>query len=78
MAKWKPPHPARQVVIPMKCRLGQRYASAERVWAMTTGPLAAIASKLHVTRCSWCQGGFHLVNADELSRYRNVLTEVTR
>lgn len=78
MAKWKPPYPARQVVIPTKCRLGQRYASVERVWAMTTGPLAAIASKLHVTRCSWCQGGFHLVNADELSRYRNVLTEVSR
>lgn len=78
MAKWKPPHPARQIVTPMNCRLGQRYRTVERVLAVTTGPLASLTTKLHVAQCSWCKGGFHLVNSDELSRYRKALTEVPR
>lgn len=76
MAKWKPPHPAREIIVPKSCRLGQRYSTAEKVRVITTGPLASLTAKLHVARCSWCQGGFHLVNSDELSRYRKVLTKV--
>lgn len=78
MGKWQPPHPAKTIVKPTKCKLGQRYPSVEQVRSITCGPLGPLTVKLHVARCSWCQDGFHLVTADELSRYRNVLTEVTR
>ena len=78
MGKWQPPHPTKQITTPTKCRLGQRYSSADKVRVTTSGPLGALTVKLRVAKCSWCQGGYHLVTADELSRYRNALTEVTR
>ena len=78
MAKWQPPYPAKTIVVPTKCRLGQRFPNLNATRNVTCGPLASIAAKLHTVRCSWCQDGYHLVNADELSRYRNVLTEVSR
>lgn len=78
MGKWQPPYPAKQIKRVTKCRLGQRYASAEKTRVVTVGPLRELAARLRVAQCSWCQGGYHLVTTDELSRYRNVLTEVPR
>lgn len=78
MAKWQPPHPAKTIIVPTKCKLGQRFPNLDRLRGVTCGPLAQLTTKLHAVRCSWCQGGYHLVTADELSRYRKVLTEVNR
>lgn len=78
MGKWQPPYPARQIVTPTRCQLGQRYRNLDRLRDVTCGPLASLTVKLHAVRCSWCQGGYHLVTTDELSVHRKVLTEVTR
>ena len=78
MGKWQPPHPAKKITRVTRCRLGQRYSSVDKVRVVTTGPLGQLTVKLKVVQCSWCQGGFHLVTTDELSRYRNALTEVSR
>lgn len=80
MAKWQPPHPAKTIITPVKCKLGQRFSTLDQLRGVADGPLAPLAplfAKLHTVRCSQCQGGFHLVNADELFRHRQVLTEVT-
>lgn len=78
MAKWQPPHPARNIVTPTRCKLGQRFRTLDGVKSITCGPLGRLTVKLHVVTCTWCQGGYHLVTSDELSRYRKVLTEVSR
>ncbi len=76
MAKWQPPHPAREIKTPRRCKLGQRFSSMSGVMSVTCGPLGPLAVKLKLVTCSWCQGGYHLVTEEELSRYRKVLTEV--
>lgn len=78
MAKWQPPHPAKQIVTPRHCKIAQRYSSVERAQAIMCGPLGPLTVKLRLAECSWCQGGFHIVTAEELSQYRKALTEVPR
>lgn len=78
MAKWQPPHPAKVITTPTRCKIAQRFNSVDRALAVMCGPLAPLTVKLRLAKCSWCQGGFHIVTAEELSLYRNALAEVPR
>lgn len=78
MAKWKPPHPAKWITAPMHCEMGQRYSSADKARTTLGGSLGGLTAKLKLVNCSQCQGGYHVVTADELFCNRNVLTEVPR
>lgn len=78
MGKWQPPHPAKVIAKPLTCDIGQRFANVDRAMQIVSGPLASLTHSLRFARCSWCQGGIHIVTADELHRYRKALTEVER
>lgn len=78
MAKWKPPYPAKSIVTPHHCEIGQRYNSWDKARFTLCGSLGALTAKLKIVQCTKCQGGFHVVTADELFLNRTYLTEVSR
>ena len=78
MAKWQPPHPAKVIIKQTKCEIAQRFNSVDRALAVMHGQLLPLTVKLRLAECSRCQGGFHVVTAEELSRHQSVLTEVPR
>lgn len=76
MAKWQPPHPARQLTTRNRCVVGQRYRTLEllRTYAVPI-QLSAVARGLTEAQCRDC-GGYHLVNDDDLRRHRRFLVPV--
>ena len=76
MAKWRPPHPARWIVAPRTCQLGQRFSSRELARDSLVGGFIDLGKNLKLAVCSRCENGYHVVTDEELFVHRNVLTEV--